>query len=236
MQDAQEEIAEFVGIMLGDGHIGIYNTKAGNKIKLHRTIKVSLDSRNKQYIEYVSEIMRKVLGVEPHLSYKKNENAVDIATHKKDRLTYLLDKIGLKISPKWNRMKIPEKYSNGKLGLLVLKGLFDTDGCLSIYKNNGIIYPRIEIRLCPSPAQSQISGVLDEYKFKYRIQKLERGKTRIRISGKEQLRRWFNLIGSANSVHINKSKEFLDRQVYKQLVGVLYWRPRTWYPGALIAG
>ncbi|MCU0642164.1 MAG: LAGLIDADG family homing endonuclease [archaeon] len=206
----EEAIAEFVGIMLGDGHIGIYNTKAGDKMKLHRTIKVSLDSRNKQYIDYVKGIMRSVLEVEPHLNYKKKENAVDIATHKKDKLDYLLNEIGLKISPKWEKMKIPEPYSKGKLGLLVLKGLFDTDGCLSVYDNNGVVYPRIEIRLCPSPAQEQVSAILSEFGFEYKVQNLERGKTRVRISGKKQLEKWFELIGSANSTHINKAKHFLN--------------------------
>ena len=107
-------------------------------------------------------------------------------------------------------MEIPKKYRKGKLGLLVLKGIFDTDGCLSIFNNNGILYPRIEIRLCPSPAQSQIKKIFDEFNFKYKIQELEKGKTRIRLSGKNELKKWFDLIGSSNPIHIKKSKKFLN--------------------------
>jgi hypothetical protein len=206
----KDKIAEFIGIMLGDGHIGIYETKAGNRIKLHRTIKVSLDSRNKAYTDYVSNIMREVLEVEPHIYYKKKENAVDIATHKKDKLDYLLNEIGLKLSPKWGKMIIPKPYTNGKLSLLVMKGLFDTDGCLSIYDNNGVVYPRIEIRLCPSPAQEQVNSILSEFGFAYKVQNLERGKTRVRISGKKQLEKWFKLIGSSNPIHLEKAKRFLN--------------------------
>ena len=65
----EERIAEFIGIMLGDGSIGIYDTKAGNKIKKHHVIKVTLDSRNKKYTNYVSNLMRGVLNVEPRLYY-----------------------------------------------------------------------------------------------------------------------------------------------------------------------
>jgi len=206
----EKKIAEFVGIMLGDGSIGIYNTRAGNKIKVHRTIKVSLDSRNKGYTNYVFNLLKDVLRVEPKILYKKNENAVDISTHRKDRLDYVLNVIQLRLSPKWERMIIPEKYAKGNLGLQVLKGLFDTDGHLSVFKNNGIIYLRIEIRLCPSPAQNQINKILDEFRFRYKVQNLERGKTRIRISGKSQLKKWFDLVGAANPIHLNKAKLFLD--------------------------
>ena len=104
-----EKIAEFIGVMLGDGSIGIYDTKAGNKIKKHRVIKVTLDSRNKQYVNHVFNLMKDVLEVEPIISFKKGENAVDISTHRKDKLSYVLNELGLKISPKWDRMEIPKK-------------------------------------------------------------------------------------------------------------------------------
>ena len=208
-------IAEFIGIMLGDGSIGIYNTHVGNKIKKHRTVKVTLDSRNEGYINHVTNMMRNVLNVEPRIhyknseGYKRKENAVDIKTHKKEKFDYVLNEIGLKISPKWNRMKIPEGYEKGKLSLFVLKGLFDTDGCVAIYDNNGTIYPRIEIKLSPCPAQEQINNILDEFGFHYKIQKLDRGKTSIRISGKTELKKWFGLIGSSNPIHLERAKQFL---------------------------
>ena len=53
-------------------------------------------------------------------------------------------------------MEVPVKYSSGKFGLAVLRGLFDTDGSVTIFRNNGILYPRIEIRMSPCPAQDQI--------------------------------------------------------------------------------
>ena len=82
----KKEIAEFVGIMLGDGCIGIYNCKAGNKMKKQYQLKVTLDSRNKQYIKYVFDLMKKVLEVKPVINYKKNENTVDIRTFRKEKI------------------------------------------------------------------------------------------------------------------------------------------------------
>ena len=50
-----ELVAEFVEIMLEDGGIEIYDTIAGSKIKVHRTVNVTLGSRNKSYINHVKK-------------------------------------------------------------------------------------------------------------------------------------------------------------------------------------
>ena len=204
-----EKVAEFIGIMLGDGSIGIYDTKAGDKIKKHHVVKVSLDSRNGQYIDHVSNLMGEVLNVEPGIHFKKKENAVDICTFRKEKVFYALNEIGLKISPKWNRMEVPKKFMKEELYPHILKGLFDTDGSVTIFNNNGIIYPRIEIKICPSPAQKQFIDILDQFDFNYKIQNLDKGKIRIRISGVRELRKWFDLIGSSNQNHIDRANQFL---------------------------
>ncbi len=204
----EERVAEFIGIMLGDGSIGIYNTKAKNKIKKHRVVKITLDSRNTQYIDYVVSLMKDVLNVEPKVYFKKKENAVDICTFRKGSINYVLNEIGLKISPKWNNMEIPNKFMKKDLYSLILRGLFDTDGSVTLFNNNGIMYPRIEIRICPSPAQEQFMTILNELGFNYKIQKLDKGKIRVRISGKRELKKWFNLVGSSNHIHIQKAEFF----------------------------
>lgn len=205
----EEKIAEFMGVMLGDGSIGIYNFKQGNQTKKLHQLKVTLDSRNKQYIDYIFNLMKEVIGITPKVHFKKNENAADIRIFKKGKVLYAINTLGLKKSPKWNRMIIPEKYTKGKLALLVLKGLFDTDGSVTIFRNNGILYPRIEIRMSPCPAQKQITNILNENNFSYRIQKLERGKIKIRISGKKELKKWFDDVGSSNESYIKRAEPFL---------------------------
>ena len=91
----------------------------------------------------------------------------DSGIFKKEKVLYALNNLGLKMSPKWETMEIPKDYTKGKLALLVLRGLFDTDGSVTIFNNHGTIYPRIEIRICPSPAKNQIINILDEVGFNY---------------------------------------------------------------------
>jgi len=207
--EKEEKIAEFIGIMLGDGSIGIYNCRAGDNVKKHHQIKVTLDSRNKEYIDYVANIMEEVLRAKPTRIFKKNENAVDIGLYSKEKVLYALNNLGLKISPKWDKMEIPKEYTSGRLALLVLRGLFDTDGSVTVFNNNCIIYPRIEIRMCPSPAKNQVIKILNNNNFKYKIQNLERGKIKIRISGKKELKNWFDKVGSSNKLYIDRARPFL---------------------------
>jgi hypothetical protein len=207
--EKEDRIAEFIGIMLGDGCIGVYDCNFKNKIKKQYQLKVTLDSRNKDYIYYVSTLMKEVLEVDPVVYFKKNENTADIRTFKKEKVEFALNTLGLKKSPKWEKMEIPNEYAKGKLALYVLRGLFDTDGSVTVFNNNGIIYPRIEIRICPSPAKSQIIEILNNNKFNYKIQHLDKGKIKIRISGKKEVQRWFKEVGSSNSLYIKRAEPFL---------------------------
>lgn len=195
--------------MLGDGSIGIYDFKQENKSKKLHQLKVTLDSRNKQYIDHVFNLMKKVMDTSPKVHFKKSENATDIRIFKKDKVLYAINVLGLKKSPKWNKMEIPKDYVRGRLALLVLRGLFDTDGSVTIFRNNGILYPRIELRLSPCPAQKQIIDILDENRFSYKVQKLEKGKIKIRISGKKELRKWFDIVGSSNNLYKQRAEKFL---------------------------
>jgi hypothetical protein len=153
--------------------------------------------------------MKEILGVEPRLYFHKNENAVDICTFRKDKFFYVLNEIGLKISPKWNKMEIPEKFIKQENYPYLLRGLFDTDGSVTIFDNNGTIYPRIEIRICPSPAQSQFIKILEHLGFRYRVQNFDKGEIRIRISGVKELKKWFEIVGSSNSDYIKRARQFL---------------------------
>ena len=204
-----KELAEFVGIMLGDGLIGIYKCKHMNKIKTQYQVKVTLDSRNIQYTDYVVDLFKKIFGIEPKLNYKKSENTVDIRCFKKELLIFLTEKVGLKLSPKWNNVLIPKYYLISPYNKLVLKGLFDTDGCLSIFKNNNVLYPRLELKVSPSPMQKQVADILKERGFRFTIQNLERGKIRIRLSGKSQLEKWLVDVGFSNKIHLEKATNFL---------------------------
>ena len=199
-------MAELVGILLEDGSLSLrsQNPKSINRLK------ISFNSKDDgEYLEYVKNLIKKIFDMNPILKYRKGENTADLFIFKKEIIELLVDKIGLELSPKWNNALIPKQFINNYLELIVLKGLFDTDGCLVRTNNNGIIYPRLEIKICPSPMQKQIIDILNYYEFNFGVYKIGKGKVRIQLNGKKQLKKWVELVGFSNSKHLNKARVFL---------------------------
>ncbi len=202
-------LAEFIGIMLGDGCMGIYDSRDGKRTKTQYQVKVTLDSRERDFSKYVLNLMKLLFQIEPRVSYKKNENTVDIRTFRKGVLNFLVERVGLELSPKVNSARIPERFIGNNLELYVLRGLFDTDGSVVLTKNNGILYPRLELRICPSPMQEQVIEILERREFDFKVQKLDGGKIRVRLNGRKELGRWLRVVGTSNLKHVRRGKRIL---------------------------
>ncbi len=116
-------LAEFIGIMLGDGGVGKYQAM------------ITLDAKaDKEYVNYVVSLMNSLFGVKPSL-YLKAENVVVIHISGVELIEFLLTKglcIGSKLRaniglPGW----IVENLDYSKA---CIKGLVDTDGCFFKHK------------------------------------------------------------------------------------------------------
>ena len=208
------DLAELIGILLGDGCIGVYRTKAGSKIKIQHRIKITLDSNvDSEYALYVKILLDSLLQVNSLIRKRKGENTLDVLTFRKHAFNLLVNRVGLKISPKKHRAAIPGDFRTGKLGLRVLRGYCDTDGSLVITNNNGTVYPRIEMKVCPSPMLAQFVDILTAAGFKFGVYQGVNEEVRLQINGFKQLIKWERLIGFSNSKHLRKYQDIL--QTYK---------------------
>lgn len=110
------KLAEFIGILLGDGSICIKNINS----KCHNRLKITLDSNSdKEYITYVSNLIEGLFNVKPHIKKRCNENAVDIFVFNKEIINFLINEVGLQLSQKWNRAIIPSAFLRDNLDLLI---------------------------------------------------------------------------------------------------------------------
>lgn len=118
------ELAEFFGIMLGDGHISRFQ------------VIVSLGTKEEVYAKYVSKIMKGLFGGVPKISMRKSDYK-----QKKYRDVYLgsieivswLKKEGLVNNKVQSQVDVPKWIMKKKSFMMAfLRGFFDTDG--SIYK------------------------------------------------------------------------------------------------------
>lgn len=204
------DLAELIGILLGDGCIGVYRTKTGSKIKIQHRIKITLDSNvDSEYALYVKILLDSLLQVNSLIRKRKGENTLDVLTFRKHAFNLLVNQVGLKISPKKYRAAIPTDFRIGEFGLRVLRGYCDTDGSLVITSNNGTIYPRIEMKVCPSPMLAQFVDILTAAGFKFGVYKGVNEEVRIQINGLQQVMKWNLLIGFSNIKHTRKYQKLL---------------------------
>jgi len=200
-----KNLAELTGILLGDGSLSLRD----NNPKSINRLKITLNSQtDKDYTIYISKLLKNLFEIEPIVKYRLHENTVDLFIFRKHILLFLIKNLGLNLSPKWERAVIPKIFLFDDLDLFVLRGYFDTDGSIVTANNNGTLYPRLEMKICPSPMQSQFIDILTKYNFKFGVYDIGNGKIRIQLNGKSQLNQWLNLVGFSNMRHISKLSRF----------------------------
>jgi len=194
------KFAEFVGILLGDGSLGRYGSQY--------RIKITTNANEKEYHSHILQLIENLFGIKALKRKRKGEDTVDILIFKKDLFNFLTNFIGLKIAPKKNRAIIPKIFINTKLEIDILRGYFDSDGCVAIVNNNGTKYPRIEMKICQSPMQKQFINIIKKLGFRFGCYQIENGAVRIQINGKEQLKKWNNIVRFSNSKNIVRYQQF----------------------------
>ncbi len=205
----ESELAEFVGILLGDGSLGIYRSTPHGKEKFQHRIKITLNSeKDAEYSMYVANLFRLIFNKSPKITKRKGEKTLDLYLLGRAPLRFLLEQ-GLVLAPKWNRAVVPSRFLIPPLDKLVVRGYMDTDGCICVVNNNGIRYPRIEMKISPSPMQMQLIEILRNNGFEPQINKLERGKVRVVLAGRKNLKTWVSTIGFSNERNIKIADSFL---------------------------
>jgi len=190
-------LAEFVGIMLGDGGVSQY----------HST--VTLSNKEKEYILFVSRIINKLFNVKPKIYRLKHANAVNIVVNRK-QLVDFCQAIGL---VKGNKIKqqidMPNWIKeNKKFSQACIRGLIDTDGCFynSSYfvKGKKYSYFKIAFTSASVPLINSVAKTLINLGINVRISK--NGKD-VRIENSKYVAKYINDIGTHNHKHLQKIKK-----------------------------
>lgn len=190
-----KELAEFVGIVLGDGGISTYQ------------ITVTLNSvTDKKYLKFVEKLIKNLFKVPIGFYSEKQYLAQRIVISRTALVLYLLT-LGLKEGNKVKQqVDIPEWIkSNKQYSMACLRGLIDTDGCIILHryhsKGRMYCYKKIGFTSRSYPLICSVCDILSNLEITHRITK---NRYDVRIEDAEDVRKYFQLIGTSNPKHLER--------------------------------
>ncbi|MEA3453178.1 MAG: LAGLIDADG family homing endonuclease [Patescibacteria group bacterium] len=184
------KFAEFIGIMLGDGHIG------PGQIWVFVN-----NTTDKGYIPYVSDLLESLFGVRARISYVNNREMANLYIGSVDLIDYLRKK-GLHASnkvreqvdvPLWVLSKNSYKKS-------FTRGFFDTDG--SIYRL------KFGVQMCFCNRSLPLLSSTREILLNLGYHPSRISTYNLYLTRKPDLRRYIQEIGFGNPKHSKRAMEF----------------------------
>lgn len=198
-----EDLAEFFGIVIGDGGI----TKYQLTITLNRT-------DDWDYALYVLALSKKLFKLEPRLYHDKKNNVVNICISR-TKLVAFLEKNGLKRGHKiHNGVDIPKWITkNDNYLQKCLRGLFDTDGgiFLETHRKNNRQYSYLRLAFV-SASKPLIETIFQSLISLSYTPKIRSGK-RVQLEKSEEIKKYFSTISSSNPKHIQRLRTFVDKTI-----------------------
>jgi hypothetical protein len=200
-QPLSEELCEFLGAFSGDGFT--------NKYGRHYQIGFAGDKRydNGYYHQKIIPITNKFFNI--HSCYSRTrENGIWFNFHSKSLFEMLTRRFQMPAGVKFDKVLIPDEVMQNKRAhkIAFIRGVFDTDGCVffdkrKIYKEP---YMRVDICMYNIPILTQINQILTEVGIESKV--LGNGK-HLHVTSKENVRKFFEIVGSSNERHIVKIRQ-----------------------------
>lgn len=196
-----EEFAELLGIMAGDGCLSTYSKKYMIYISGNKTDDLSYHEKT------TKTLFKHLFDKNIKIDFRNKEHTLFIRFSDKNIFKKLAKY--LPVGKKYDQLKIPnEVIKNKKYLFAFIRGIADTDGSMVFSKQhkNYAYYPRIEIA---SKSKYLLDILLSELKkngFYGSVSKKGKNAHRLEIPGKINLKLWLQKIGFNNNKHIKKIK------------------------------
>src|SRR3989344_38781 len=196
------QLAELLGILAGDGHIGEYQT----------TITTN-SITDIQHAHYTQKLLEELFRVPVSLTFRKGKKACVVVVSSKEITRFLVTK-GMKIGHKIRGgLRMPAWIrSRKKYRMAFVRGLFDTDGCVYVdthhikgkgYRNMGMAFTNRSL-----PLLIDFKEALESYG----LHPTQKTKYTLFLRRKEDIRRYFGVIGSSNPKHAEKVLAYFSSQ------------------------
>lgn len=198
------EFLELYGALLGDGWLSALHYP--NKQKKHIWLAgISGHAKlDEKYHLYLKQLIKKVLGRDASLKYKKDSNGRELLIFHKQFILFMNQEFGFPIGLKDN-LQIEHSISKDWEKMKpVMRGVFDTDGCFYLDKTpSNYPYPCISITMFSPILLKQMHTQLRAHGFKAFITK-----NKLVLKGSIQINNWMSEIGSSNQRHFTKYQKW----------------------------
>jgi len=211
------ELAEFLGIMIGDGHVGLYKSSNAKNSFVHYEIEIAGNKKEYDYYKhYVNELIYKIFNIKFNLRIRESRNSVLLSKNSK-ALYYFLSTI-FEIPPRKDNVMIPEHIFNGDevTKSSFLRGYADADFCLMVL-NKPDPYPRIRGASISSELIKGASKLLQDLGIEnyvylednyYRKRNITYHTFKIDINGKIRVKKFLSIVGFSNKAKLERYKKY----------------------------
>ena len=189
------DLAEFTGIVLGDGGVTNYQ------------VTITLNSNDeREYGIFVANLIKNLFGVIPAIHYETTCYAFTIKASRKALVAFCGDELGLFPGDKIeNRIDIPDWVKEKeKYRIACIRGLVDTDGSVYNHRyrvnNRQYSYKKIDFCSLSRPLLTSVFKILKGFSLR---PKLLRNKI-VQIDNEVCVKKYFDIIGSSNSKHLKR--------------------------------
>lgn len=192
-------LSEFLGILMGDGHIDHYQTSMTTNSETDR-----------EHAEFCKRLFYELFGIKASIRKRSGQMACVVTASSKALCDFLV-KLGMVKGNKVRKIKSIPAWINKNLDYkkAFTRGLFDTDGCVyldthvikgSIYKNIGIVFTNHSI-----PLMEFFKNTL----FEIGLHPTQKTPFSVFLRREKEIIRYFEVIGTSNPKHYKRFKLFL---------------------------
>lgn len=196
-----EALAELLGVLAGDGHVGTYQ------------IAVTTNSlTDREHADHVARLLRRLFSIRIMIRARPRQNACVVVASSRMLSDFLIGCGAVKGNKIENNIGVPRWVEcDMKYRTAFIRGLFDTDGCVYIdvhrirdktYRNIGIALSNRSPRLLKAFKRHLIDiGLHPTQKTEYEV--FLRRESEIRV--------YFDVVGSSNPKHVRKMRAFFSQ-------------------------
>ena len=185
-----DDMAEFCGVLMGDGNLWTNDRKY--------EITITGNPKDKGHLDFIADYV--IRAVKPRVYYRIRGRGLRLTIYSKVFFLFLTNFVGFGFGSRKSCGAIPLRIAEFRsFRLRFIRGIFDTDGSVFTSDKRGVMdYPTIELTNENQDLLLSIRKILDAEGFKTTFRKSNSNTFKIAIHGNKMIWLWSNVVGSSH--------------------------------------